>query len=72
MSGARTVTVYDIQQKHPWVEEEAPGDDMREKDGGCHPVRWHTSSTLESAAVNMHTRDRDRSALLLWKRVMEQ
>lgn len=53
MSSTRTVTVYDIQQRHPWVQEEAPDEDLREKDGNCHPVKWHTNSTLESAAVNI-------------------
>lgn len=48
-----TVTVYDVQAEHPWVTEQCDARDIREKDGNCHHIKWHTNSTPDSAAVNV-------------------
>ena len=47
------ITVFDIQQHNPWVEVEVDQADIREKDGNCSHVKWHTNSTPDSAAVNV-------------------
>jgi hypothetical protein len=48
-----TLTVYDVQSQPPWVTEHCDERDIREKDGACHHVKWHTNSTMDSAAVNV-------------------
>lgn len=48
-----TLTVYDVQHPGHWVTERCDQSDIREKDGNCHHVKWHTNSTPESAAVNV-------------------
>ena len=48
-----SITVFDIQESPPWVLETCDERDIREKDGNCHHVKWHTNSTPDSAAVNV-------------------
>lgn len=48
-----TLTVYDVQSHPNWVTEHCDVRDIREKDGHCNVVKWHTNSTPESAAVNV-------------------
>lgn len=48
-----TLTVYDVQCQPHWVTEHCDDRDIREKDGNCHHVKWHTNSTPDSAAVNV-------------------
>lgn len=48
-----TVTIYDVQHPSHWVTEQCDRRDIREKDGNCHNIKWHTNSTPDSAAVNV-------------------
>ena len=52
-SEMRMITVYDVQHPQTWVEVQIPDEDLREKDGNCHHIKWHTNSTPDSAAVNV-------------------
>lgn len=48
-----TLTVFDVQSTPNWVTERVIERDIREVDGACHHVKWHTNSTPDSAAVNI-------------------